>query len=175
MHILACKYTHSHCHIVKRNLAHGQVFSATDWSRVREQSPAKQDSYKVKHGRPRYVCQDLKALSPKLCLVLFTAAAEEYTEDLSLSLTWLPSDSWFNSYVLKEIMCLIGLLGAFFKWVLSHPHSPRLLPWKGCPVRCQNPHSAGWARNRNLESSWVAVLLLLSQSSYNKCDNNSCH
>lgn len=31
-------------------------------------SAAKQDSYKVEHGRPRHVCRDLKPLSPKLCL-----------------------------------------------------------------------------------------------------------
>lgn len=31
-------------------------------------SPAKQDSYKVEHGRPHHVCRDLKPLSPKLCL-----------------------------------------------------------------------------------------------------------
>lgn len=146
-------------------------------------SPAKQDSYKVEHGRPRHVCRDLKPLSQKLCLHFvhcsgwtvhrkaFSYPFSVNSFRFSLSLTRLLSDSWFNSCVLKEIMCLIGLLGVFFKWVLTHPHSPRLwiLLWDGLSGTCfQTPQSAGWAWNGNPGVCYS--LILLSHSNYNKYD-----
>lgn len=53
-------------HTVKDNLALGQGIKTSpgqgSWS------SAKQDSYKVEHGRPHHVCRDLKPLFLKLCL-----------------------------------------------------------------------------------------------------------
>lgn len=155
---------HSHSHAVKDSLALGQGIKTSpgqgSWS------SAKQDSYKVVHGRPRHVCRDLKPLFLKLCLrfvrcsswtvhrkSLFLAFLCPEPFNFSLSLTLLLSDSRFSSCVLKEIMCLIGLLGVFFKWVLTHPHGPRLL-WilLCCGLSAafffllQTPHFAKWAR-----------------------------
>lgn len=41
----------------------------------------------------------------------------------------------------KEIMCLIGLLGVFFKWGLTHPHTaPRSRFSGGWAVLCVSSH-----------------------------------
>lgn len=71
MHIQAC--VHANTHTCTRTLwkAAWLLVKASLLQTGPERegwSLAKQDSYKVKHGRPRHVCRDLKALSPKLCL-----------------------------------------------------------------------------------------------------------
>lgn len=75
MHIQACSNTHHDTH----TLSHTHTLWKAAWLSVKGSllktgpgreswSPAKQDSYKVEHGRPRHVCRDLKPLSRKLCL-----------------------------------------------------------------------------------------------------------
>lgn len=145
-HVCTQTHTHLHSHPVKGSLALGQGISATDWSWTRgliasQAGQLQSEAREAPPCLPRSKGSFSKALfgfcslqqlnstqkslfSPFLCPLFFR---------FSLSLTWLLSDSWFNSCVLKEMMCLIGLLGVFFKWVLTHPHSPRLciLLWDG--------------------------------------------
>lgn len=174
----ACTDTHSHT--VKGSLAPGQGISAKDWSWTREliASQAGQLQSGAREAPPclpRSKASFSKALFAFCSLQqlngtqksLFLPFSPSTLFRFSLLLTLLLSDSRFNSCVLKEIMCLIGLLGVLFKWVLTHPHSLRLwiLLWDGLSGTCFHTQSAGWAWNGNLGVCYS--LILLSHSNYN--------
>lgn len=145
-------------------------------------SPAKQGSCKVEHGRappclPRSKASFSKALFAFCSLQQLNTTQKSfflpflcpYHFRFSLSLTRLLSDSWFNASVLKEIVCLIGLLGVFFKWVLTHPRRPRLwiLLWHKLSGTCfQTSQSEGWAWNGNLNVCYSLIPLI--HSNYNE-------
>lgn len=183
-HAYSSTCAHANSHTVKGSLALGQGIFAKDWPRTREliASQAGQLQSGAQEAPP--CLQRSKAFFSKALFAfcslqqlnstqksLFLPFLCPYSFRFSLSLTRLPSDSWFNSCVLKEIMCLIGLLGVFFKWVLTHPHSPRLriLLWDGLSDTCfQTPESARSVWHENLGVCFN--LIPFSHSNYNKCN-----
>lgn len=172
----ACTHTQrdTHSHTVKGSLALGQGISTKDWSwtRVLIGSQAGQLQSGAREAPPclpRSKASFSKALFA-FCSVrqlnstqksLFLAFLCPLFFRFSLSLTRLLSDSWFNSCVLKEIMCLIGLLGVFFKWVLTHPHSPSPNSPLGRAVRYMFPDSTV-CRMQSMKWKPVSVLQFIN-------------